>query len=291
MARPEDIRPITEGIYRERRAYLADHVFAGVPAGGKPPDDLLGEEQWANLTDLATDVLLRTTDYLGSMIDDMLTQDYAWLCVLPTDPSSAPFVFDAHLDAHDEFKAAPFIAAHGWYRQATAALRNALEVMTHAVRFAVRNDNAGFQAWRSGTADAPRFGNSVDLIGQNPAVAQIDATLGTPGIFGVNPNGVLRSRRDRPATQHLPGDRSPPVPTHTMINLTRITRIMAQVPLHIVDRHTAVQTGWWPPYAGTGGVRLKSIRAPTASRTSRWPATQARPNSSRYDHHNASARA
>src|ERR1022692_3438426 len=193
MARPEDIRPITKGLHREPRAYLADHVFAGVPAGGKPPDDLLGEEQWANLTDLATDVLLRTTDYLGSMIDDMLTQDYAWLCALPTDPSSAPFVFDAHLDAHDEFKAAPFIAAHGWYRQATAGLRNALEVMTHAVRFTVRNDNAGFQAWRSGTADAPRFGNSVDLIGQNPAVAQIDATFGTPGIFGVNPNGVLRS--------------------------------------------------------------------------------------------------
>ena len=193
MTRPEDIRPITEGLYRERRTYLADHVFAGVPAGSKPPDDLLGQEQWTNLTDLATDVLLRTTDYLGSMIDDMLTQDYGWLCALPTDPSSTPFVFDAHLDAHDEFKAAPFIAAHGWYRQATAALRNALEVMTHAVRFAVRNDTAGFQAWRSGSADAPRFGNSVDLIGQNSAVAQIDATLGAAGIFGVNPNGVLRS--------------------------------------------------------------------------------------------------
>jgi hypothetical protein len=25
-----------------------------------------------------------------------------------------PLVFDAYLDAHDEFQAAPFIAAHGW---------------------------------------------------------------------------------------------------------------------------------------------------------------------------------
>jgi len=180
-------------MYRERRFYLADHVFAGVPAAGKPPDDLLGEEKWASLTDLPTDVLLRTTDYLGSMIDDMLTQAYAWLRALPIDPAAVPFVFDAHLDTHDEFKAAPFIAAHGWYRQATAALRNALEVMTHAVRFAVRNDNAGYQAWRNGTADAPKFGNSSDLIGQNPAVAGIDATLGGAGIFGVNPPGVLRS--------------------------------------------------------------------------------------------------
>ena len=32
LTRPEDIHPITEGLYRERRTYLADHVFAGVPA-------------------------------------------------------------------------------------------------------------------------------------------------------------------------------------------------------------------------------------------------------------------
>lgn len=193
MARPENIRPITQGTYRERRAYLADHVFLAVPGGSQPPNDLLGEESWASLTDLPTDVLLRTTDCLGRMVDDMLTQAYAWLCALPTDPSSAPFVFDAHIDAHDEFRAAPFIAAHGHYRQATASLRNALEVMTHAVRFAVRNDQAGFQAWRNGTADAPKFGNSSDLIGGNAAVAQIDAALGGAGIFGVKPPGVLRS--------------------------------------------------------------------------------------------------
>jgi len=97
------------------------------------------------------------------------------------------------LDAHDEFKAAPFIAAHGWYRQATAALRNALEVMTHAVRYAVRNDSAGFQSWRNGSADPPRFGNSADLIGQIPAVAQIDSSLGGAGIFGTRPPGILRA--------------------------------------------------------------------------------------------------
>ena len=193
MPRPEDIRPITEGTYRERRVYLDDHVFLAVPGGSRPPTDLLGKESWESLTDLPTDVLLRTTDYLGRMVDDMLTQAYAWLCALSTDPASAPFVFDAHIDAHDEFRAAPFIAAHGHYRQATASLRNALEVMAHAVRFAVMNDKAGFQAWRNGTADAPKFGNSSDLIGRNAAVAQIDTALGGVGIFGVNPSGVLRS--------------------------------------------------------------------------------------------------
>jgi len=193
MARPEDIRPITDGAYREKRAYLADHAFLAVPGAGQPPTDLLGKKEWGSLTDLPTDVLLRTTDYLGSMVDDMLTQAHAWLLALSADPSTAPFVFDAHLDAHDEFRAAPFLASHGFYRQATAALRNALEVMTHAVRFAVREDHVGYQAWRSGTSEAPKFGNSSDLIGSDPAVAQIDAILGGPGLFGIRPPGVLRS--------------------------------------------------------------------------------------------------
>lgn len=63
MTRPEGLRPITEGAYRERRAYLADHVFLQVAGGGQPPSDLLGQEEWEHLMDLPTDVLLRTTDY------------------------------------------------------------------------------------------------------------------------------------------------------------------------------------------------------------------------------------
>ena len=193
MAQPENLRSISEGSYRARRAYLADHCFLEVPGGGAAPSDPLGAEQWAHLMDLPTDVLLRTTDYLGSMLDDMQTQAYTWLCSIPIEPSAAPFVFDALIDAHDEFKAAPFIAAHGLYRQATAALRNALEVMAHAVRFAVRSDQQGFDNWRNGSGDPPKLGNSVDLIGVDPTAAAIEATLSDGGLFGVRPDGVLRS--------------------------------------------------------------------------------------------------
>lgn len=193
MAKPENVRPISEGAYREQRAYLADDCFLEVPGGRAAPSDLLGPEQWAHLMDLPTDVLLRTTDYLGSMVDDMQTQAYAWLCAIPNDSVSVPYVFGAAIDAHDEFEAAPLISAHGLYRQGTAALRNALEVMAHAVRFAVRNDQQGFDCWRNASAEPPRFGNSVDLIGRDPVVAEIEATLEGAGLFGVHPDGVLRA--------------------------------------------------------------------------------------------------
>jgi hypothetical protein len=113
---------------------------------------------------LPTDVVLRTTDYLGSMLDDMISQRSAWTNAMPNDPAAAPFMFDAALDAGDEFQAAPFIAAHGYYRQTTAGLRNALEIMAHAARYAVRNDQAGYLAWRAASAE-PTFGNAVDLLG------------------------------------------------------------------------------------------------------------------------------
>jgi hypothetical protein len=135
--------------------------------------------------------------HLSRAEGDMQTQARAWLRTIPPDPSEAPFVFDAYLDAHDEFEAAPFIAAHGLYRQATAALRNVLEVMTHAVRFAVRNDQQGFDSWRDGSADPPKFGNSVDLIGRDSSVAAIEARLTGSGLFGIHPDGVLRSLYSR----------------------------------------------------------------------------------------------
>jgi hypothetical protein len=142
--------------------------------------------------DLPTDVLLRTTDHLGSMVDDMLTQRLVWTTAMPTESSLAPFMFEAGLDAGDEFEAAPFIAAHGYYRQAAAALRNALELMTHSAMFAVRRDKQGYQAWRSAKKE-PKFGNSTDLLGKDRALATSDQRIGSPGLFGISPPGVLRS--------------------------------------------------------------------------------------------------
>ena len=60
--------------------------------------------------------------------------------------SDSQFMFEPALDASDEFQAAPFMATHGWYRQATAGLRNALEATATGAAFAVRNDITHYAA-------------------------------------------------------------------------------------------------------------------------------------------------
>ena len=185
--------PITEGRFRERRAYLSPEAFADPGDGNHTPTNLIDRQVWMDLMDLPTDVLLQTTDHFGPTFRATRSLSHMWISGIMPDGTNLPLVFDAYLDAYDEFEAAPFIAAHGWYRQATAGLRNALEVMAHAARFAIRDEPAGYAAWRDGTTDWPRFANSVDLVGQAPSVAAVESTLPAGGLFGRTPNGVLRA--------------------------------------------------------------------------------------------------
>jgi hypothetical protein len=185
--------PVTEGRFRERRAYLSPEAFADPGSGVEAPTNLIDRRAWMHLMDLPTDVLLQTTDHFGPTFRAMGSLSYMWICAITPDPPDLPLVFDAYLDAYDEFEAAPFVAAHGWYRQATAGLRNALEVMTHAARFAVRGEQARYLSWRDGTADAPKFQNSVELIRDQPSIAAIEATLPAGALFGRNPDGVIRA--------------------------------------------------------------------------------------------------
>jgi len=185
-------RELSEGLFRQRRAYLSDEVFLWDGPHDNKAHDLIDAEIWHTVFDLPTDVLLRTTDNNGTMIDDMYSQGLAWLDALPLDDTLWPFFHDAYMDVLDEFQAAPFIATHGFYRQAGAGLRNALEIMARAARFAVRQDKPGYKAWRAGTAVPPPFGNCTDLLAQTPVGKAIDTQLGGAGLFGVNPNGVMR---------------------------------------------------------------------------------------------------
>lgn len=103
-------------------------------------------------------------------------------------------MFEPALSAADEFHAGTFIAAHGWYRQATAALRTAPEHLAIGARYAVRDDLDGYAAWQAGETE-PAFGNAADLLGRAAPLEAIELRLGGQALFGRD--GVLRDLHGR----------------------------------------------------------------------------------------------
>jgi hypothetical protein len=149
--------------FRSRRNYLPDEAFA-LPGEYEPPTSPLPEEQWHGLMDLPTDVLLRTTDHHGSQLGQMSDLWSLWVRMMPGEPQTAPYMFNAGWDAADDFNASAFSGAHGYYRQGVATLRSALEGLTIAASFAERQKTQGLQDWLSGQVEPPKFGNARDII-------------------------------------------------------------------------------------------------------------------------------
>jgi hypothetical protein len=125
------------------------------------------------------------------MVDDLHDQGSAWIHAMPMQPSDSQFMFEPALDASDEFQAAPFVAMHGWYRQATAGLRNAVEAMANGAAFAVRDDSVRYAGWRTGNFE-PKFGNAIELLAADWRLAALDNRLGSPGLFGRKPDRVVQ---------------------------------------------------------------------------------------------------
>jgi hypothetical protein len=115
--------------FRARRNYLPDEAFALVTGTYEGATDLIPEDQWSGLMNLPTDVLLRTSDQCGTPLAQLHKLWGRWIETMPIEVEKAPFMFNASLDAADDFNAAIFATAHGYYRQGMANLRSALVVL------------------------------------------------------------------------------------------------------------------------------------------------------------------
>lgn len=178
--RDRDLRPLPGDDFRERRAYLADEVFYGVPGSGVSATDRVTAETWRSLLSLPTDVLLRTTDYQGSLLGDCVCQANAWAHATPLEPKNSHYMFEPAMDAGDDFAVAPFVAAHGWYRQGSTLLRTALEVMTERAAYATTLSANEYDSWRSGERDL-NFQLSLSKLRKHHRVDVVDYKSGVLG--------------------------------------------------------------------------------------------------------------
>lgn len=150
--------------FRARRNYLPAEAFALVTGPYAGATDPVPEEQWHELMSLPTDVLLRTSDQCGTPLAQLNRLWGRWIETLPLEVEKAPYMFNACWDAADDFNAATFTVAHGYYRQGMANLRSALDSLTIAASFAVRRNDDGLRRWLSGESEPPKFGNARDQL-------------------------------------------------------------------------------------------------------------------------------
>ena len=156
MATESSSPELSHDDFRARRNYLPDEAFAFVRGSNESPTSPMPADQWHGLIDLPTDVLLRTTDHQGAQLAQLHDLWGEWVETLPLRVDLAPYIFNAGWDAADDFNATVFVTAHGYYRQGMANLRSALEGLTTAASFAVRQDRPGLEHWLSGQNDPPR---------------------------------------------------------------------------------------------------------------------------------------
>jgi hypothetical protein len=138
-------------------------------------DDVIPVDDWGNVIDLPTDVLLKTTSYDGSWASRINKLASDWISATPVG-DEAPFMSGPSLIAHEEFDAVVFNAVHGYFRQALGCLRNVLEVLAAAAGLAVTNDTTKYEAWQAGTEEVP-MREARRLLENSQAGSAIDAAV------------------------------------------------------------------------------------------------------------------
>jgi len=134
--------------FRAVRRVLESSDFALVDDGPEaPPSDLISEKAWHSIMELPGDVAIRTTSHQGTRINTLALLTSAWTEAFPPSPS---IILHGMLDGFDAFQASLFNVVHGFYKEAIAALRNALETMVFAATCSLANDITAWEGWLLG---------------------------------------------------------------------------------------------------------------------------------------------
>jgi len=133
--------------FRSYRLILDPDDFAlGDEEPDPPPTDLVSREVWEGIMTLPGDVAIRTTSHQGTRAAVLHELWGAWIDV--THPEG--IIAEAMAEGGDELEAALFNLLHGFYKQAIAALRSAIEVMTLGCVCEIATDTTTWTAWENG---------------------------------------------------------------------------------------------------------------------------------------------
>lgn len=145
--------------FRSERIRLPKESFLIHPDEDPEPSDLISKETWRELVWLADDTSIRTSDHHGSILRDANEMYGHWLTLVLDVQSLLDRPRDdalqlATLSAGDEWQASTYAAFTGFYRQAIACLRPAMEGLLAGAYFRAFPDPAAEAMWADGDENA-----------------------------------------------------------------------------------------------------------------------------------------
>jgi hypothetical protein len=159
--------------FRSSRRKLPPEAFALGPKTEPEPSDLIGKDTWGFLIHLPDDVSIRTSNYHGTLLKRAydvwggwvsLTLDLQSLTTRPRDDALCL----GWLTAGDELQASTYAMMTGYYRQAIAGLRSALEAVFMGVYFRQFPDPKKFERWADGHEDGRMwFGKAREALAES----------------------------------------------------------------------------------------------------------------------------
>lgn len=160
--------------FRAIRRVLEPDDFAISDGPDPPPTDLIDAEMWHDLMNLADHVAIRTTDRFGTLIRYLIEDCHTWIDAI--DIETVDYLNVIMMDCLDEFYAAVFNGIHGYYRQAIASMRNAVELCCIGAHCQLNALESDFADWRAGRKEV-KFGHACDMLRQAAPVSTLETYL------------------------------------------------------------------------------------------------------------------
>lgn len=141
--------------FRLRRWKLPPEAFAIAPEKEPDPSDLIDKKTWSSIVTNPDDVSIRTTDHHGTTFRRVYDIWGYWVAFtldlqsVVQNPRYDALAL-ACLNVGDELQASTHIALTGFYRQAIAGLRSALEGTVVGAYFRAYPDGKKFAEWADG---------------------------------------------------------------------------------------------------------------------------------------------
>lgn len=175
--------------FRTRRRKLPPEAFAIGPKREPKPTDVVEPAIWSGIVVCPDDVSIRTADHHGKIIKGAYDVWGYWIGLvldierIVEEPKEDALTLGC-LSAADEFQASTYAALTGFYRQAIATLRSAMEGILTGTYFRTFCDPKKFQQWADGFS-----GGEIWVRDIRTALAKKEPFLNLesaapPGVFG-----------------------------------------------------------------------------------------------------------